>query len=634
MMAMKRHALLLSVLLASVAVCAADKVTMTVSGMKVTMSNVKTNVEISTEGKVTKIQYKGQNVLGSTGVYFDYTTTNGNLGWKPNKVEVVRQEDDYAEVLYSNTTDDIQFQVGYIMRTGVNGLYTYVIANGTPTSGTLELKEARVCVRTGAAYINGYVDECRQGVIPTPAVMTAVEGNADRNVQDATYRLDDGSIYTKYDWAHYIVGDSVHGLMNNLMGVWNIACSHEWLNGGPMRQELTAHATGKSPITIQMIQGGHLGGASAYYQNGERKLYGPFLIYVNYAANDVAAKIADAKEMAAQQQREWPFTWFRNSLYPVERGTVRGRLNVTTGQVCDSIRVVLAEPGGDVLSQTKNYIFWAETDAEGRFEIKHVRPGSYTLYAYALKGDITDELQQDGITVAAGEQDLGTIDWAPACYEHKLWQIGENNRMSDGYRYSDTLRSYGLWNLPPANLTYTIGESTPEKDWYYAQTKNGKWTITFDLDDTYTGTAWLTASVAGATNKPKIAVAVNGATKSNWDFPTNDAAIYRSAVLGGRHWLKKCSFTASSLKKGRNTVTLTLSGLGGNGGVMWDCIKLEVGNRVTNGIATVATDDASPVSFYTLGGQKVGTFPTFGETRLPRGLYIYRQGSKSGKIQF
>ena len=60
--------------------------------------------------------------------------------------------------------------------------------------------------------------------------------------------------------------------MNHKVGVWNIPVSYEWLNGGPMRQELTVHATGKSPITIQMLQGEHLGGAAQAYTDGKRRI--------------------------------------------------------------------------------------------------------------------------------------------------------------------------------------------------------------------------------------------------------------------------------------------------------------------------------------------------------------------------
>ena len=117
--------------------------------------------------------------------------------------------------------------------------------------------------------------------------MSAVESNGTDNpayVQDATYQMPDGSIYTKYNWAQYVVRDSVHGLMhtNGYYGIWNIPCSAEWYPGGPMKQELTAHATGKSPITIQMLQGEHMGTASMYFNDGERKIYGPFFLYLNF----------------------------------------------------------------------------------------------------------------------------------------------------------------------------------------------------------------------------------------------------------------------------------------------------------------------------------------------------------------
>ena len=117
-----------------------------------------------------------------------------------------------------------------------------------------------------------------------------------------------------------------------------------------MKQELTVHATSKSPITIQMIQGEHFGTQPVAFKKGERKLYGPFLLYANTSnSKDRNELIADAKAMAHQQEQEWPFQWFENELYPLDRSTVNGRINVTTGQGSDSIRVVLAEPGDGFL---------------------------------------------------------------------------------------------------------------------------------------------------------------------------------------------------------------------------------------------------------------------------------------------
>lgn len=629
---MMRHLLFsLPLAMACLSASAASDVTLTKSGNSVKMSNGIVTINIGSNGRVSSLSYGGNsNLLSSSGIYFDYTADK-NTGLDPSKVEIIKQTADYAEVLYSNTSADLRFQQGYILRKGVSGLYTYVVVNGTSASSSVNLREARVCTRMGSSFLNGYVDDRMNGRIPSNTEMAEAE-KAENTVQDATYRLADGSIYTKYNWAQYVVNDSVHGLMNNMMGLWNIPCSHEWLNGGPMRQELTVHATSKSPITIQMIQGEHFGASSQSFAEGEQKLYGPFFIYLNKGKKD--AMIADAKAQAALQQSQWPFEWFDNALYPLSRSTVSGRINVTTGQRCDSIQVVLAEPGKDVYEQGKKYIYWGLTDKDGRFSIPHVRKGNYALYAYATAGDITDELQKTGVTVEADETDLGTVDWTPACYEHKLWQIGQNNRLSDGYRYSDTLRTYGLWTYPQANLTYKVGESDEASDWYYAQTQNGTWTVSFHLDETYTGNAHLTASVAGATNKPKVAVGVNGVNRTSWSFG-NDAAIYRSGVLGGKHVVQTCTFPAALLKKGDNKVTFTLSGISKNGGVMWDCIKLEAGAKVVSGISSVASDESQlPVVLYTLDGVKVGTYGSLSAASRLKGLYLYRQGHKTGKVIF
>ena len=620
--------------LMSLSVMAQDDVKMIKSGMSTTLDNGLVKAVIGSDGRIKTMTYKGgsSNLMGSNGIYFDYTADK-NRALSPSEAEIVKRTPEMCEVLYTNTTDDLQFQQGFIMRKGVSGLYVYVIANGTPTSSTVKLKETRVCVRLASTFLNGYVDDLMNGKIPSNSEMVTAE-KSENTVQDATYRMADGSIYTKYNWGNYCVRDSLHGLMNGKNGVWNIPCSYEWMNGGPMKQELTVHATSKSPITIQMLQGEHLGASAQYYQDGERKIYGPFFIYVNSGTQE--EMIADAKAQAHEQRQAWPFEWFENELYPLDRSTVSGRLNIVTGQPCDSIRLILAETGTDLYLQGKGYIYWGDTDVEGNFSIRNVRKGNYTLYGYAMKGDITDELQVKDVVIDDENVSLGNIDWTPATYEHKLWQIGENNRMSDGFRYSDTCRAYGLWELVPATLNYVVGNSNPATDWYYAQTKNGMWTVTFDLDDTYTGTAYLTASAAGATNKPKVDVAVNGGNKKTWSFSTNDAAIYRSAVLGGRHWLMKHSFPASALKKGRNTVTFTMSGISKNGGVMWDCIKLEAGAKVTaNAIADIPAAAAdAPVDIYTLGGVKIGTFASLGDVRLSKGVYIYRRGDESGKISF
>ncbi len=580
----------------SAAILAADGITMSVSGMTTKMSstvnNRPLNITINSSGRISSVQYNSNELLSSNGIYFDYTTANGNQGLNPSKVTVVKNSADYCEVLYSATSGNTLFEQGFILRRDMPGIYTYVVATGTANSANEPVKEARVCCRLDETMLNGYVDWRMNGRIPSNSAMTEAE-KSENTIQDATYRLADGSIYTKYNWANYIERDTLHGLYgrsNNYYGLFNIPVSYEWINGGCERQELTVHATSKSPITIQMLQGEHFGGEAMVLREGEKKLYGPFLIYLAYSKNPVAS----ARNQAVTEAAAWPYQWFGHALYPRERGTVRGHLHVTTGQRNDSVRIILAqEKGKDPIEMMHGYQFWTLTDANGDFEIRNVRPDTYHLFAYAKAGEVTDMLEQDDITVQTGYNDLGTITWTPKKYEELLWMIGQNDRRSSEFRLSDTLRQYGLWELVPANLTYTIGESNENTDWYYAQTqKNGTWTIRFNVPGSMFNAQLpafhLTASIAGcAGSGSTINVKVNGTQRATWKPGVNDASVYRSAVNSGRHYLFTADIPNTGMKEGENTITLQLTGSGSKDGIMYDCIKLEAGDPVTDGIRDV-----------------------------------------------
>ena len=573
-------------------------VTMSVSGMTTKMSDGTWSITINSSGRVSSLQRKGTEFLASNGIYFDYTTSEGNKGLSPSKVTIIKNSAEHCEVLYSATSGNTIFEQGFIMRKGVPGIYSYVIATGTSTSANEPIKEARVCSRLADGMLNGYVDWRMNGRIPSNSEMTTAE-KEENTIQDATYKLADGSIYTKYNWANYIERDTLHGLRDNsYYGLYNIPVSYEWINGGCDRQELTVHATSKSPITIQMLQGEHFGGQAMVLNEGEKKLYGPFLICTTYSKNPVSS----ARNQWVKEVAEWPYQWFENDLYPRERGTVRGHLNVTTGQRNDSVRIILAqEKGKEPIEMMHGYQFWTLTDANGDFEIKNVRPDTYNLFAYAKAGEVTDMLEQDDITVSAGDNNLGTIDWTPKKYTQMLWMIGQNDRRSSEFKYSDALRQYGLWEQVPANLTYTIGQSNEATDWYYAQTqKGGTWTVKFNLDERPAGRVYLTASLAGCSGTGStITVKVNGTQRATWKPGVNDACIYRSAINSGRHYVFTTDFINTGLKVGENTVTFTYSGGGSKDGIMYDCIKMEAGEVVT-GIdnVTIGTKTAhQPVKY-------------------------------------
>ncbi|MDE6012243.1 MAG: hypothetical protein K2G91_05850, partial [Prevotella sp.] len=203
--------LVCSVLLPVSLMAADGDVTMTVSGMTTKMSDGTWSVNINSQGRVSSLKRKGTEFLGGQTIYFDYTTTAGNQGLNPSKMTVIKNTSDYCEVLYSATAGNTIWEQGYIMRKNAPGLYTYVIATGTATSANEPVKEARVCSRLDGSMLNGYVDYRMNGRIPSNSEMAEAEKEAN-TIQDATYRLADGSIYTKYNWANYIERDTLHGL--------------------------------------------------------------------------------------------------------------------------------------------------------------------------------------------------------------------------------------------------------------------------------------------------------------------------------------------------------------------------------------------------------------------------------------
>lgn len=586
---------LISIFIAfSVQMHAQSDVTATInsSARTATMSNGIITIAINSDGMITSLNHNGKELISGGKFYFDYTDSGSNKAFSPNAIRIEKQNSDYAEVVYSKTTGPLLLEQGFILRKNVSGIYSYVTVQGTATTtNVLEMREVYRVNPTLFTY--GYVSDRMQGLLPSVADMATANSTP---IMDATYQLPDGTIYTKYNWTNYIVKDSVHGIMSTNEGIWAIPVSHDYVNGGPMKQELTVHTTNKTPLVLQMLQGQHMGAAAQTFGTDDEKMYGPFFIYIN-SGSSYNEMIADAKNQVPVQKAQWPFQWLAHQLYPLERTKVTGNIKITSGLNKDNIQVVLAQPGADLLDQGKQYMYWGLTDKDGNYNIEHVRPGTYTLYTYATTGEVTDEFSVDDIVVSGATTQLDTLKWNPAKYRNLLWMIGENDRMSTGFHYSDTIRQYGLYNLPPANLNYVIGTSKPEDDWYYAQTKVGSWTVTFNNSVAQTGNAVLTASIAGAANTPKIDIYVNGVKKTNWSF-TNDASVYRSAVLGGRHCLKTLTFPASELIVGQNTIKFNMTSVGSRGGVIYDCIKLEAGDNPITGIENETSASSLTASAY------------------------------------
>ena len=622
-------------------------VTLTRSGSNnraCTIRNDLVSVYIDTQGEITSfLLYQNGDGDASHSVqlttdkgYFSVANSGGAARLSVNAFYVKVNTSDMVEVQYvTPVIGGFEWVIGYVVRRGVAGVYHYVQAN-CKADGS-DYSELRMGFRGDASLFNyAYVNDDLQDALPTPAdIASATE------VTDATYRLADGSIYTKYDYAAFQKDDYVHGMMGDHVGLWMITPSVEWLNGGPMRQDLTVHATNTTPIALRHFHGNHFGGVSVYMNNGQSKYYGPHLIYANYSnASSVATAhsemVADAKQRAAVEQSAWPYNWLRDESIK-KRGTVIGQITLSAEDAAyfktTKLQVILAQPGSKPMLQGTGYQFWTETDENGNFNINNVREGSYTLYAYALNGAATGYYEKADVAVTANATtSVGTLTWTPDKYGDNskiLWKIGEADHLSMG-KLSGEKRQYGLWNDVPEEVNYTVGSSNLATDWYYAQAHNGNWYIKYQLDDIPTNPLRLTVATAGAANASmKVRSNENRSTygiglgnQANEVFrPKHDGSVTRSATLAGRDSVAVFYIPVSTLKKGENYLNLNLWGISENGagGIMYDMIKLESNEPQADETPIIALT-AEPYStategpYYNLSGQRVA--------KPAKGIYI------------
>ena len=573
-MQIKKTLLILMMVVSLFTTRAADVVTLILDAdhRGATLSNGLITMHTTPDGNVNSVKCDGQQMIlaGKKGdVYLSYvadSTKGGRLN--ADTMIVARQTDELVEVIYRQKSyhDHLQWEVGYIVRQGICGYYTYATVRSDGLNG---LHEARIVHRLNPRLFNyAWVSDENQGPQPSTELLK----NPVQKIQDATFLLSDSTIYTKYDYCNYVKDDQLHGMMGDEVGAWLITPSFEWVNGGVNKQELTAHGDNRSPLILQMFQSWHFGAGPARFYRGDRKMYGPALVYFNKGSRQ--QMIADAKKQTAQELAAYPYPWMQHELFPLQRGNVTGSIALDKAFSTTRFQVVLAQQGDNWTQQGHDYQFWTETDEKGNFTITHVRPGNYTLYAYALNGEATGQLTKDGISVKAGQNKLGAITWELPKYGTTLWRIGNADHRSAGFCLSDHRRQYGLFNEVPADLTYTIGKSKPETDWYYAQTKNGRWTIVFHSEATYTQPLRLTIAVAGAANHTRAEVIING-QRIGVVKTDNDSGIYRSAIQSGQPALFTFDIQPDMLRQGKNTLSLKVGNIKHVGGIMYDCIKLE-----------------------------------------------------------
>jgi rhamnogalacturonan endolyase len=214
----------------------AENVDLQVSGLNADISNGLFSVKFQS-GVGHSLVIDGKELIGQAmGLYCDI---NGGKRFSAESLHITHNSSEMVDIYYLGEWGELH----YVVNSNVSGIYSYFVATGIG-----EIGEFRTLYRVdGNIFRNGHNAE-RSGAFPSLA-----EIKNGTKLQDETWTLPDGENYTKYNWASYVAEDRVHGVYGENHGVWLISSSHEYINGGPMKQELMVHIESSTGSLVNSI---------------------------------------------------------------------------------------------------------------------------------------------------------------------------------------------------------------------------------------------------------------------------------------------------------------------------------------------------------------------------------------------
>src|ERR1039457_2378330 len=397
--------------------------------------------------------------------------------------------------------------------------------------------------------------------------------------------------------------------------------------GGPERLDLIDHFSApgspayKAIILDYWTSGRYGGGSVTSIPAGQewKHVVGPIFVYMNALANPKDPSQAELDKLTATSgsgmpavlaewhdnalalwndavaksklvKAAWPYNWVEGMDYPHKdgRAPVPGQLVLNDPQAASkplpNLNVGLSHANykgsgtgcegragnGPVVTWPHDgnyYQFWTEGSPDGRFTIANVRPGTYTLHAFA--NGVLGEYAKADITVEAGKKiDLGKLDWQPVRYGKQIWEIGYPDRTGDKFFKGDSdnywLSGWGLRyaGLFPNDITYTIGKSDYHKDWFFQEVPHS------------TTTAWLNPAAKDPYNQ-----------RFGWvNNPTGTQDMWQ-AWGRGRATTWTIKFNMNKTSKGQAVLRVALPGADGNGG-----LAIGVNGQPVGSIRPVATN--------------------------------------------
>lgn len=579
---------------------------------------------------------------------------------------------------------NFDMEIRYAMGRGDSGVYTYAIFSHPASYGQGQMgSESRFILRVNQSFDWISTDMDRNMLAAGPlnwGTGVVVHAKEQRLMNQGAYK---NSVEHKYTYNAIQYKSPAWGWSSTSehVGMWFINPTIEYLSGGASKQELIAHYgdnDNPDPIILNYWKGSHYGGSQLNVAAGEEwsKVVGPIFVYANsldkfktpteaemntFAAtagnptlpqswkDNQTALFQDALAQAKKEAAKWPYDWVQGVDYPHknERGTITGQVVLNdplaptdTPKTLPGLTIGVAYPdaqggaqaggfggrgGGDFAHDAKHYEFWTDGTPDGKFTITNIRPGNYTLHAWA--DGVLGNLTQANITVEAGKTlDLGSIKWEPVRYGKQLWDIGYANRNSSELFKGDR-ENYWLWGWPlryallfPNDLTYTIGKSTAAKDWFFEEVPHATdlsfvnpeakdpanqrfgwvksysldeypqtdttgpwriwgrgrattWTIKFNMDKAAQGSAVFRLALAGA-DGGGASIAVNGQDVGAIRPIGTNALRYNTDK--GVWQERDVTFDASLLKAGENSLTITVPAGEVTSGLVYDYLRLEL----------------------------------------------------------
>jgi rhamnogalacturonan endolyase len=678
-------------------------VTLTDNGANWTLDNGIVKATIGKrDGRMTALVFHGINTMGGNGGYWEDRLAGQatpSVTIDPTKNAGARAEVS-VKIPSGGRGFDIEYR--YDLERGASGIYVYGIYDHPASSGAASEGEDRYITKLNKDFNWISVDADRNMLECTPqdwGTGVVIHAKEQRILSTGFYK---NSVEHKYSYnaVQYKIPAYGWSSTKDHIGVWFINPTTEYLSGGASKLELVCHYDANDdpdPIILDYWCAGHYGGgAGCNVPAGEawNKVIGPIFVYCNALSDPKVASDADLATLAATagnptvpaawrdnatmlfqdaldqaktEKAHWPYDWVNGVDYPhrEQRGSVSGQLVLTDPQAATTklphLTVGLAHPeftsnaggfvaragNGNVITWEHDgnyYQFWNDGTEDGKFTLTNVRPGKYTLHAFA--DGVLGEFAQTDITVEAGKSlDLGRLQWKPVRYGQQVWEIGYPDRTGDKFFKGDAA-NYWLWGwglryplLFPDDITYTIGKSDYHKDWFFQQTPHAlnmswinpaakdpanqpfgwiktatgtqdmwrtwgrgratTWTIKFNLDHAPKGRATLRVALAGSDstaglNNPGapggLAVGVNKTPVGSIKIISTNALRYNTNKGVWRQYLQP--FDASLLKAGENTVELTVPAGELTSGVVYDYLRLELDeNHPAGASAPVALNE-------------------------------------------